>query len=128
MTEDATPAGQDVVLGFDAAWGFALADQTSPAPWPGAAEALIDTTMTGERVTELRVHGVSGSDGPTMLEHPQAVQVSGDTVAGFFRRWSPDGPGRPSVPWKLEAYSWGGLTEAPLASAVVAAAGAIHDV
>jgi hypothetical protein len=23
----------------------------------------------------------------------------------------------PSVPWKLEAYSWGGLTEAPLASA-----------
>jgi hypothetical protein len=52
-----------------------------------------------------------------MLEHPQALQVAGDGVAGFFRRWSPDGPGQPSVPWKLEAYSWGGLTEAPLASA-----------
>ena len=52
-----------------------------------------------------------------MLEHPQAVQVAGDTVTGFYRRWSPDGQGRLSVPWKLEAYSWGGLTEAPLASA-----------
>jgi hypothetical protein len=116
MSENAGLNSQDVVLGFDAAWGFAPADQTSPA-LAGASGALIDTTMTGERVTELRVHGVSGSNGPTMLEHPQAVQVAGDTVAGFFRRWSPDGPGRPSVPWKLEAYSWGGLTEAPLASA-----------
>jgi hypothetical protein len=105
-----------VGLGFDAAWGHALADQTSPA-LAGAAGALTDTTMTGERVTELRIHGVSGSNGPTMLEHPQALQVAGDGVAGFFRRWSPDGPGHPSVPWKLEAYSWGGLTEAPLASA-----------
>ena len=116
MSENSGLNSQDVVLGFDAAWGFAVADQTSPA-LAGAAGALIDTTMTGERVTELRVHGVSGSDGPTMLEHPQAVQVAGDTVTGFYRRWSPDGPGRPSVPWKLEAYSWGGLTEAPLASA-----------
>ena len=105
-----------MVLGFDAAWGFAAADQTSPA-LAGAAGALPDTTMTGVRVTELRVHGVAGSDGPTMLEHPQAVQVAGDTVTGFYRRWSPDGQGRLSVPWKLEAYSWGGLTEAPLASA-----------
>lgn len=52
-----------------------------------------------------------------MLEHPQALQVAGDSVTGFYRRWNPDGPGRPSVRWKLEAYSWGGLTEAPLASA-----------
>ena len=63
--------------------------------------------MTGEPVTELRIHGVSGSDGPTMLEHPQALQVAGDSVAGFFRRWSPDGPGKPSVPWKLEAVPRG---------------------
>jgi hypothetical protein len=91
-----------VALGFDAAWGYAPADQTSPA-LAGAAGALIDTAMTGERVTELRIHGVSGSDGPTMLEHPQALQVAGDSVAGFFRRWSPDGLGKPSVPWKLEA-------------------------
>jgi hypothetical protein len=116
MSEDAGLKSQDVVLGLGAAWGFAPADQTSPA-LAGAAGALSDTAMTGQRVTELRVHGVSGSDGPTMLEHPQAVQVAGDTVAGFFRRWSPDGEGRLSVPWKLEAYSWGGLTEAPLASA-----------
>ena len=118
MTEDATPAGPDVVLGFDAAWGFSPTDQTSPA-LAGAAGALVDVTMIDyeQQVTELRIHGVSGSDGPTMLEHPQALQVAGDTVTGFFRRWSPDGAARPSVPWKLEAYSWGGLTEAPLASA-----------
>src|ERR1700761_6254076 len=122
MTENsdsAAPAdsgGQQVVLGLDAAWGFAPSDQASPALAAGAG-ALIDTLMTDEPVTELRIHGVSGSDGPTMLEHPHALQVAGNTVAGFFRRWSPNGSGRPSVPWKLEAYSWGGLTEAPLASA-----------
>ncbi len=116
MAEDAVAESRDVVLGFDAAWGFAPDDQTSPA-LASQAGALIDTTMTGERVTELRIHGVSGSNGPTMLEHPQALQVSGNAVAGFYRRWSPDGAGKPSVPWKLEAYSWGGLTEAPLASA-----------
>jgi hypothetical protein len=116
VAEEAAEKSPVVVLGFDAAWGYAPADQTSPA-LAGRAGALIDTTMTGERVTELRIHGVSGSNGPTMLEHPQALQVAGDGVAGFFRRWCPDGPGQPSVPWKLEAYSWGGLTEAPLASA-----------
>jgi hypothetical protein len=116
MAEESVFSKPDVVLGFDAAWGFAPADQTSPA-LAGAAGALVDTTTFRESVTELRIHGVSGSNGPTMLEHPQALQVAGDSVAGFYRRWSPDGPGRPSVPWKLEAYSWGGLTEAPLASA-----------
>jgi ketosteroid isomerase-like protein len=126
MDEDAISPGRDVVLGFNAAWGFAPADLTSPA-LAGAAGALVDVTLsgepgpgaqaTGQPVTELRVHGVSGSDGPTMLEHPAALQVAGDKVTGFYRRWSPDGPGRLSVPWQLEAYSWGGLTEAPLASA-----------
>jgi hypothetical protein len=116
VAEEAVAKSPDVVLGFDAAWGFAPDDQTSPA-LASQAGALIDTTMTGERATELRIHGVSGSDGPTMLEHPQALQVSGDAVAGFYRRWSPDGAGKPSVAWKLEAYSWGGLTEAPLAAA-----------
>jgi hypothetical protein len=114
--EEAANIGPDVVLGMDAAWGYAPADQTSPA-LASQAGALPDTTMTEEGVTELRIHGVSGSNGPTMLEHPQALQVAGDATAGFYRRWSPDGPGNPSVPWKLEAYSWGGLTEAPLASA-----------
>ena len=63
--------------------------------------------MFPEPVTELRIHGVSGSDGPTMLEHPQALQVAGNTVAGFFQAVEPNGSGRPSVPWKLEAYSVG---------------------
>jgi len=110
-------ASDDVVLGLDtAAWAFAPADQTSPA-LAARAGALYDAALTGERVTELRIHGVSGSDGPTMLEHPTALQVAGDTITGFFRRWNPGGGGRPSVRWKLEAYSWGGLTEQPLASA-----------
>ena len=82
MAEEAVPKSPDIVLGFDAAWGFASADQISPA-LAGQAGALIDTTMTGERVTELRIHGVSGSNGPTMLEHPQALQVAGNEVAGF---------------------------------------------
>src|SRR5260370_40496835 len=115
MSQDAASASPDVVLGFDAAWGFAPGGPTSPA-WASAAGALVDTAMKAQPVTELRIHGVSGSDGPTMLEHPQALQVAGDTVTGFYRRWSPDGGGQPSVPWKLEAYSWGGLTEKPLAS------------
>jgi hypothetical protein len=109
-------ADDGVVLGLDTAtWAFSPADQTSPALAAGAG-ALFDT-QTGERVTELRIHGVSGSNGPTMLEHPTALQVAGDTITGFYRRWNPDGGGRPSVGWKLEAYSWGGLTERALASA-----------
>jgi hypothetical protein len=109
-------ADDGVVLGLDtAAWAFSPADQTSPAR-AARARALFDTE-TDERVTELRIHGVSGSNGPTMLEHPTTLQVAGDTITGFYRRWNPDGSGRPSVGWKLEAYSWGGLTERPLASA-----------
>ena len=104
MDEDAILPSRDVVLGFNGAWGFAPADLTSPA-LAAAAGALVDVTLSGEPgsaasaagqpVTELRVHGVSGSDGPTMLEHPTALQVAGDKVTGFYRRWSPDGPGRP---------------------------------
>jgi hypothetical protein len=116
MSQNGDPFSPDVVLGFDAAWGFAPTDQTSPA-LASAAGALVDATLRDQSVTELRIHGVSGSDGPTMLEHPGALQVAGDNVTGFYRRWSPDGAARPSVPWMLEAYSWGGLTEKPLASA-----------
>src|SRR5262245_55579066 len=124
MHEDATSPSR-VALGFNGARGFAPKDMTSPA-LAAEAGALIDAGLisapgsgesSGQIVTELRVHGVAGSDGPTMLEQPGALQVAGDDVTDFYRRWSPDGPGRPSVPWPLEAYSWGGLTEAPLASA-----------
>src|SRR5450755_3207981 len=108
----------DVVFGLGGGWGFARSDLTSPAR-AAAAGAFTDSTapVADSPFTELRIHGVSGSDGPTMLEHPHALQVAGDAVTGFFRRWSPGGPGRVSVPWKLEAYSWGGLTEKPFASA-----------
>jgi hypothetical protein len=116
MAKDVADDGV-VVLGLDtAAWAFSPADQTSPA-LAARAGALFDTTVEDEPVTELRIHGVSGSNGPTMLEHPTTLQVAGDTITGFYRRWNPDGAGRPSVGWKLEAYSWGGLTEQPLASA-----------
>ena len=63
-----------------------------------------------------------------MLEHPAALQVAGDNVTGFYRRWSPDGPGRPSVPWKLGAYSWGGLTEAASASWLLTAPFMMYNV
>jgi hypothetical protein len=52
-----------------------------------------------------------------MLEHPTALRVAGDATTMFFRRWTPAGSGGVAVPWKLEAYSWGGLTESPLVSA-----------
>jgi hypothetical protein len=109
-----------VVPGFGGAWGFAPSDLTSPAK---AAEAgsFTDATSVAPAepvdITELRVHGVCGSDGPTMLEHPTTLQVAGDSTTMFYRRWTPAGAGGAGVPWKLEAYSWGGLTEAPLASA-----------
>lgn len=122
-----TSLRRDVVLGFDAAWGFAPADQSSPV-LAAAAGALVDVTLAGPPVTELRIHGVSGSNGPTMLEHPAALQVAGDNVTGFYRRWSPDGPGRPSVPWKLGAYSWGGLTEAASASWLLTAPFMMYNV
>ena len=82
MTEEAVAKSPDVVLGFDAAWGFARADQTSPA-LASQAGALIDTTLTGERVTELRIHGVSGSDGPTMLEHRRRCRSPVTRWQGF---------------------------------------------
>src|SRR5260370_33964415 len=120
MSQDAASASPDVVLGFDAAWGFAPGDPTSPA-LASAAGALVDTAMKAQPVTELRIHGVSGSDGPTMLEHPQALQVAGDTVTGFYRRWSPGGGGEPTAPRGGGAHSRGGAdTKTPAASAMTA--------
>ncbi|MEV4116899.1 hypothetical protein [Nonomuraea sp. NPDC049695] len=68
-------------------------------------------------VTELRVHGVSGTPPEGMLNHPHPHprMVTGDGTTGFYRRWSTDG--RPhgehaDVPGSRhrEAYAWGGLT------------------
>jgi hypothetical protein len=109
---------QEVVFGLGGAWGFSTGDLTSPAR-AARAGAFTDSTpgLAASGFTELRVHGVSGSDGPIMLEHPAALQVAGDSTTMFYRRWTPAGAGNEGVPWKLEAYSWGGLTEKPLASA-----------
>lgn len=109
-----------VNVGFAGTLGYAPGDLTSVVA-AGEAGGLPDATVPDRDVTELRVHGVSGSNGPTMLEHPHALQVAGDSTTMFYRRWLPgarsvDGDG-PSVPRQLEAYSWGGLTESPLASA-----------
>jgi hypothetical protein len=106
-----------VVLGLGGARGFAPGDLTSPARAAGAG-AFTDSELHDKaEFTELRIHGVSGSSGPVMLEHPEALQVAGDGTTMFYRRWTPAGAGGAGVPWKLEAYSWGGLTESPLASA-----------
>ncbi len=110
--------GDRIVFGLGGAWGFAPKDLTSPARAAGAgslADCMLPDGAPG--FTELRVHGVSGSTGPVMLEHPAALQVAGDNTTMFYRRWTPAGCGGAGVPWKLEAYSWGGLTESPLASA-----------
>src|ERR1700722_4113533 len=106
-----------VVLGLGGARGFAPGDLTSPARAAGAGAFTDSEVYDKAEFTELRIHGVSGSSGPVMLEHPEALQVAGDGTTMFYRRWTPAGAGGAGVPWKLEAYSWGGLTESPLASA-----------
>ena len=106
-----------ISLGLEAAWGFSGGDLVSPAQ-AAADGALVDQRFRAGEPTEFRIHGVSGgSDGPTMLQHPHAVQVAGKSPTAIYRRWDPGGRGGLSVPWPLEAYSWGGLTEKPLAAA-----------
>ncbi|MGW4795568.1 hypothetical protein ACWEPC_24440, partial [Nonomuraea sp. NPDC004297] len=76
-------------------------------------DGFLDETCGG--VTELRVHGVSGTPPSGILGHPYPRIVAGDGVTGFYRRWWPGG--RPSgdqadVPGvrHREAYAWGNLT------------------
>lgn len=61
-------------------------------------------------VTELRVHGVSGSSPEEVLESPILDRVAGDDASAFYRPrpgyGSSTGPGGAA----LEAYRWGGLT------------------
>ncbi|MFG1946462.1 hypothetical protein [Nonomuraea sp. NPDC048826] len=76
-------------------------------------DGFLDTTTGG--LTELRVHGVSGTPPGDMLNHPHPRLVAGDGTTGFYRRWWP--AGRPDaegadVPGERhrEAYAWAGLT------------------
>jgi hypothetical protein len=113
---DINVSSGEISLGFEAPGGFSGADLVSPAQ-AVAAGALADQQFKAGEPTEFRIHGVSGSDGPTMLQHPHVVQVAGKSPTAIYRRWDPGGRGGLSVPWPLEAYSWGGLTERPLAAA-----------
>lgn len=65
-------------------------------------------------VTELRIHGVSGTPTESMLQNAHPVQVWGDRAAGFYRPAHDHGPPDTVPPARpkraLEAYSWGGLT------------------
>jgi hypothetical protein len=63
---------------------------------------------------ELLVHGVGGTTPQAMLGDPHLVQLTGDTVAGTYRRWPdrkaethPEDYRDDAV---QEAYSWAGLT------------------
>jgi heme/copper-type cytochrome/quinol oxidase subunit 3 len=63
--------------------------------------------LTG--VTELRIHGVSGTPPSSMLDDQHPMQVWGDKTAGFYRRAGHTSDTPPPAD-NLEAYSWGGLT------------------
>jgi hypothetical protein len=68
-----------------------------------------DTSVGG--VTELRVHGVSGTPPESILGHPHVQRVSGDGTTGFYRRlWEAENTSADRGGRRLEAYSWGGLT------------------
>ena len=71
---------------------------------------------TGAGVTELRVHGVSGTPPEAMLGLPRELitQVAGDRAAGFYRPKVADGASTRTV----EVYSWGGLTSGPASRAL----------
>lgn len=64
----------------------------------------MEVGMNAERVTELRVHGVSGTPPDKVLKDPHPVAFSGDSAGAFYS------PGEPSGPHKLEAYSWAGFS------------------
>lgn len=61
-------------------------------------------------VTELRVHGVSGSPAERVLDRPLLSRVAGDDNAGFHAP-HPAYPAQPGPGGaRLEAYRWGALT------------------
>jgi hypothetical protein len=64
---------------------------------------------------EVRIHGVGGSSPAQILEQTDYVQVGGDALAQFIRRW---GDRLRIVPWRLEGYWWGGLTSRPAGRAL----------
>src|ERR1044072_3377292 len=90
--DDIDPSAGKVSLGFEPPGGFSGADLVSPAQ-AVAAGALVDRRFSAGEPTEFRIHGVSGSDGPTMLQHPPVGQVAGRSPPATYRRWDPGGRG-----------------------------------
>ena len=79
----------------------------------------LDTTVHG--LTELRVHGVSGTPPEQMLDQPAELikRVNGASKAGFWRRWYPGGTTNDEPDQRhLEAYAWGHLTSGPATRAL----------
>ena len=84
----------------------------------GSHTSGVDHSVHG--LTQLRVHGVSGTPAAAMLAHPPDLleRECGDRRAGFYRRWYPGGTSPDSDAGRLEAYSWGGLTSGPASRAL----------
>ena len=110
-----------------------MPESSDGAGGPGTTTQAERTGASTALALELLVHGVGGTTPQVMLADPHVVQLTGDAVAGTYRRW-PDrdagqnparqnpgeqgpgeqGPGEPGAgeqPGTVEeAYSWGGLT------------------
>ncbi|MET7425344.1 hypothetical protein [Dactylosporangium sp. NPDC005555] len=69
-------------------------------------------------VTELRVHGVTGTPAEDVLDRPLLRRVAGDTDAGFFRPRAEYGAVTGPGGVTLEAYRWGNLTAGAAARAL----------
>jgi len=97
----------------DGSNGTAGAHRSQPERVPvevGPAGGTRAERTSAGGITELRVHGVSGTPPESLLQDPWTVRVAGDELSGFHRRGQATvalmRPG-PTVP---EAYSWGNLT------------------
>jgi hypothetical protein len=60
-------------------------------------DGFVDHSCGG--VTELRIHGVSGTPPADSLNDPNVTCVSGDPTAGFYRRVWLGGPPPESLPY-----------------------------
>lgn len=69
-------------------------------------------------VTELRVHGVTGSPAESTLDRPLVHRVAGDDEAAFLRPREEYGPTTGPGGVTLEAYRWGNLTAGAAARAL----------
>ncbi len=84
----------------------------------GAGDPVPDSSAAGPAaVTELRVHGVSGSPPEGMLYRPVLARVAGNSEAGFYRPHPAYGGETGPAGVRLEAYSWGNLTSGTAARA-----------